>query len=395
MQARVVAAGAVMEVAVAATASAAVATVLAVVVTASAAWAAATASAVTVSAVIAQAVTEAVMLPAAMAVGDEGHGGSHSTGSHGGSRHAGGHGGHSHDAAAGALRAPLYWLSWPFGYYVTTDLTTACGEDSNDIAGLPIDQYRQAIVAPTDAQRAALDDLANAAANAAQNIKAACPADLALTAPGRLAAMQQRIEAMIAAVQTEQPPLGEFYGLLNDEQKARVNAIGVNQRPSETAAASAKQSELAQNCNATQLGGLQLPSAEIDKTVRPTDEQRMILVGLQNATTQAAADLIKASCVSSNPFTPAARLAAVGKRLEAMLQSVKSVRTALNDFYGKLSDEQKAKFEAIGPQLTGDDASDEAADEPEESPPRLSSQDVQPRRALSCTRHPALHAFLE
>jgi hypothetical protein len=33
-----------------------------------------------------------------------------------------------------------------------------------------------------------------------------------------------------------------------------------------------------------------------------------------------------------------------------MLQAVKLVRSALDDFYGSLSDEQKAQFEAIGPQ---------------------------------------------
>jgi hypothetical protein len=31
-----------------------------------------------------------------------------------------------------------------------------------------------------------------------------------------------------------------------------------------------------------------------------------------------------------------------------MLQAVKTVRTALDDFYEKLTDEQKAQFEAIG-----------------------------------------------
>ena len=75
------------------------------------------------------------------------------------------------------------------------------------------------------------------------------------------------------------------------------------------------------------------------------------LVALQNATTQAA-DLLKASCVTSDPLTPPARLAAVGKRLDTMLQAVKMVSSALNDFYRTLSDEQKARFEAIGPQRT-------------------------------------------
>ena len=87
-----------------------------------------------------------------------------------------------------------------------SQLAQMCGQDSHDIAGLPIDQFQQAIQ-PTAAQQAALDDLANASLKAAQDIKAACPTDIALTAPSRLAAMQQRIEAMIAAVATVQPAL--------------------------------------------------------------------------------------------------------------------------------------------------------------------------------------------
>ncbi len=153
--------------------------------------------------------------------------------------------------------------------------------------------------------------------------------------------------------------------------------LGGGQHPSDTAAtttttpAITKEAELAQNCSPTQLGAMQLPNAELDKTVRPTDEQKMMLVGLQNATTQAAADLIKSTCAASNPLTPAAKLAAVGKRLEAMLESIKAVRTALNSFYGALSDEQKAKFEAIGPQTASDeDKSGESEEEPEEKPVR-------------------------
>ena len=200
-------------------------------------------------------------------------------------------------------------------------LAETCGQDVADIASVPIDQYQQVIQPPTDAQRAALDELAAAASKAAQDIKAACPTELALTAPGRLAAMQQRVEAMIAGVQTIQSPLEKFYGLLNDEQKAKVNTLGGDQHPSDGRSRPTKETEVAQNCSPTQLGEMQLPNAEIDKTVRPTDEQKMILVGLQNATTQAAADLIKSTCVASNPLTPAAKLAAVGKRLETMLEA--------------------------------------------------------------------------
>jgi hypothetical protein len=51
-------------------------------------------------------------------------------------------------------------------------------------------------------------------------------------------------------------------------------------------------------------------------------------------------------------MTPIARLDAVATRLVTMLQAVKSVRTALDDFYTTLDDEQKAQFEAIGPRRT-------------------------------------------
>ena len=61
-------------------------------------------------------------------------------------------------------------------------LAQMCGEDSRDIAGLPIDQFQQTIQL-NDAQRAALDDLANASVKAAQDIRAACPNDIPLTAP--------------------------------------------------------------------------------------------------------------------------------------------------------------------------------------------------------------------
>ena len=36
------------------------------------------------------------------------------------------------------------------------------------------------------------------------------------------------------------------------------------------------------------------------------------------------------------------------ERLGTMLQAVKTVHSALNSFYGKLDDEQKAQFETLG-----------------------------------------------
>jgi hypothetical protein len=235
----------------------------------------------------------------------------------------------------------------------TGALTQMCGDDSHDVAGLPIDQFEQTIQL-TGAQRAALNELADASAKAAQGIKSACPADIALTAPSRLANMQQRIEAMIAAVAIVQPPLENFYGLLSDEQKLRLTAVGKDQRQSQAAGKTA--GTLAQSCGATPPAATAWPTAEIERTVHPTEAQRASLVALEGDTTKAT-DLLKASCQPDNALTPPARLSAVGKRLDAMLQAVKMVRTGLDGFYGSLNDEQKAEFEAIGPQHASEVAS--------------------------------------
>src|SRR6201999_182433 len=152
-------------------------------------------------------------------------------------------------------------------------LAQMCGEDSRDIAGLPIDQVQQAIQ-PNDAQRAALDDLANASVKAAQDIKAACPTKISLTAPDRLAAMQTRIEAMIAAVGTVQPALDKFYGLLNDEQKARLTALGQDQRGQDQRrrrTAGKAGGSFAQSCDTAQPGAIDWPAAEIESRLHPTD----------------------------------------------------------------------------------------------------------------------------
>jgi hypothetical protein len=227
-------------------------------------------------------------------------------------------------------------------------LAQICGDDSRDIAGLPIDQIAQ-VIEPTEPQRAALDDLANASISAAQKIRAACPTQMILTAPGRLAAMQQRIEAMISAVATVQPALEKFYGLLNNEQKARLNGIAEDQR--KIADARKAKASFVEGCGPAPPAALQWPTAEIEARLHPTDTQRASLETLQDASAKAT-DMLKTSCPTDDAVTPPARLAAAAKRLSTMLQAVKLVGAALGEFYATLSDEQKAQFEAIGPRRT-------------------------------------------
>jgi hypothetical protein len=241
-----------------------------------------------------------------------------------------------------------------------------CGGDSRDVAGLPIDQIQQAI-APNEAQGAALDDLGNASVKAAQDIRAACPTQIPATAPARLAAMQQRVETMIAAVATVQPALDKFYGLLDDRQKALFGAVGPNQRSK--SAVRRADGALAQNCGAARSGTTDWPTNEIESRLHPTDAQRASLAALMDASAKAS-NMLKDACLPDDAQTPPARLAATGKRLDVMLIAIRTVLAALDDFYDQLTEEQKAQFEAIGPAGSAASASQAEAREPAAAPAR-------------------------
>ena len=227
-----------------------------------------------------------------------------------------------------------------------------CGEDSRDIADLPIDRI-QATIKPNDAQRAALDDLGNASVQAAELIRSTCPTEVSLAAPGRLAAMQQRIESMLSAVDTIQPALRRFNDLLSDEQKARLTTLGNDRRQARPA--HGMTDAPGGICDTGQNTVPALPIAEIEARLHPTESQRRDLVALQKAAARAA-EMLNVPCQSSaEAVTPPARLEAVRKRLDLTKQAIIIVLAALDDFYGDLSEQQKTEFEAIGQGAAPDD----------------------------------------
>lgn len=82
------------------------------------------------------------------------------------------------------------------------------------------------LVNPTDAQRAALNDLRTASTKAAEIVAAACPREFPASASARLELMEKRLDAMQQAIKTVRPAFDAFYATLNDEQKARINTGG-------------------------------------------------------------------------------------------------------------------------------------------------------------------------
>jgi hypothetical protein len=224
-------------------------------------------------------------------------------------------------------------------------LVQLCGE--SEMAGLQVEQIAQAIQ-PSEAQRAALDELAGAWIAAAQMIGASCPTRAALTAQDRLAVMQQRIGAMMQAALAVQPPLVKFYDLLEDEQEARLNALAEDRR--KRLAGSGAAEAPAQECGAAQPAALRWPADEIEARLRLNDTQRAALKALENANANAV-DTLLADC-QPDAVTLPTRLDAVNGRLAAMQRAVYLVSAALDGFYATLSDQQKAQFEAIGQKRT-------------------------------------------
>ena len=209
------------------------------------------------------------------------------------------------------------------------------------VTNLPIDQIRQA-VHPTADQKAALDDLSAASSQASDIIKSSCPGSVPLTPIGRLDAAEQRLDATIKAIQIVRSPLERFYQALSDEQRQRFNAMNGSSEGTPSVG------NMAAACS--QQGGsvIDLPVQRIEQVVQPTAQQQSAFDGLKKSA-QKAGDQLQSSCPTAVPKSPVARVDTVETRLTAMADAIKSVRPDLQNFYASLSDEQKAKFNTMGP----------------------------------------------
>ena len=105
-------------------------------------------------------------------------------------------------------------------------------------------------------------------------------------------------------------------------------------------------------CNPQAAGLAGWRSDAIERAVQPTEAQRLALTELKAASTKAM-EIISAACPRELPQSLAARLEVMEKRLDAMLEAVKTVRPAFDALYASLSDEQKARLDSAGPRNWG------------------------------------------
>ena len=222
-----------------------------------------------------------------------------------------------------------------------TAAVESCTGLAPGVTNLPIDQIRQT-VHPTGDQEAVLDDLSAASTRASDVIKSSCPSSVPLTPLGRLDAAEQRLDATIKAMQVVLSPLERFYEALNDEQRQRFNAMNGSTRGAPSAG------NMVAACSQGAGSFIDLPAQRIEQVVQPTAQQQSAFDDLKKAA-QKAGDQLQSSCPTAVPKSPVARVDTVETRLTAMADAIKSVRPDLQNFYASLSDEQKAKFNTIGP----------------------------------------------
>jgi len=115
---------------------------------------------------------------------------------------------------------------------IDQDETT--GQRQADIADLcqrtkrngPLLDRTEHILHLSNDQDVALKDLKEASAKAADLLAANCRSDQPITPTGRLAAMEERLNGIVQALDLVQAPLEKLYNSLSDEQKARFNRLG-------------------------------------------------------------------------------------------------------------------------------------------------------------------------
>jgi hypothetical protein len=250
-------------------------------------------------------------------------------------------------ASSGAARVITVRHAAPGSVTNSAELAQSCGGLAPGVTDLPIDNIQKSLQL-TDDQLKTLNALKAASSQASDALKASCSSELSLTPLGRIDTVQKRLDGMLQAWGTLRTPLDGFYNSLNDEQRQRFAALGPDSSARSNRREPASGDDLAALCNSRAESFTQLPVQRVEQVVKPTQQQQEALEKLKAASTEAANQL-QASCPAQLPQTPLDRFDAVGKRLDAMAGAIKTVRPALADFYSSLTDEQKARFNNLGP----------------------------------------------
>lgn len=225
--------------------------------------------------------------------------------------------------------------------------TDRCGDTSNTQASWPAARVEQ-MLQLSDAQHEALEKLQAAAAQSAKDIRADCRDPGPQAPPDRLRALVQTLWVVRDAGISMRAPLKTFNDTLTSTQKTSFGEHQPqNSAPPGGQAANGETNKLYQACATQNAERAERLIKEIELRVRPKRDQAASFKNFHKVSADMAKLLI-ASCAQPVSPDPMARLDSADDQLTAMNYAATTVQIAFDDFYGKLDNEQKGRFDSLG-----------------------------------------------
>jgi hypothetical protein len=233
----------------------------------------------------------------------------------------------------------------------------ACDGQVAELRNMPLDAVA-GIINPTPDQSDALDHIRSVALEASASLAAACPRNSSASIHERLETLGRTLNAMADSLAKLRPQFASFYGLLDDEQKARLVAMTPPKdapTQSEEASRSRQSQEVVQRrgssdgdlyCQQWVTNLKKWPTRQIEDRGRLSDDQRANLYDLTAALYREAGRLGKV-CHVDDRFTPPGRLENRQQQLEALAHSVDTISPVFSRFEDDLTDPQKAQLRGI------------------------------------------------
>jgi hypothetical protein len=222
-----------------------------------------------------------------------------------------------------------------------------CGDTSSADSNWPTTRIEQ-ISQLSDTQRASLEKLQSAGSQSVKTIRANCVGPAGGTPPDRLRALVETLWTVRDAGISMREPLKAFYGTLTVTQKSSfASQQPQDSPPSDPKYANPGMNKQYQACASQNAEKAERMIKEIEMRVRPSKDQAASFEGFHK-TSADMAKLLIASCAQPIPADPMARLDAANDQLTAINYAATTVQIAFDDFYLKLSNDQKARFYSLG-----------------------------------------------
>jgi LTXXQ motif family protein len=221
-----------------------------------------------------------------------------------------------------------------------------CGDFPNTGSNWPAARVEQ-ILQLSDAQHESLEKMQMAVAQSIKNIRADCRGSGTLAPPDRLSALVQTLWTVRDAGISMRGPLKNFHDTLTNTQKdSFAGHQPQNGSPPDPKTASNGMNKQFQACASQNAEKAERMIKEIEMKIRPNKDQAPSLEDLHK-TSADMAKLLIASCAQPIPADPMARLDAADDQLTAINYAATTVQIAFGNFYLKLNNDQRARFDSL------------------------------------------------